>query len=102
MDKSNISDENFIRKYEAYETRAVRDEPDKYGTADSELTELIGYLIERRVAIKRAELERLEAESGSLIEKLRHNEKQQLLEELECFKDTLALQKQLLGENDKP
>ena len=101
-DNPGIPDENFIRKYEAYETDASRNPVNRHTLPKAELEQLIASLIQRRAELRREELHRLQAEAASLIEKLRHNEKQQLLEELECFKDTLSLQKQLLDENGKP
>ena len=48
MDKTPISDDEFIKKYEAYEKESVEDFIKKYSSTEKELNETIAYLIRHR------------------------------------------------------
>ncbi|MDA2933473.1 hypothetical protein MYX82_03930 [Acidobacteria bacterium AH-259-D05] len=98
----NKSNEDFFKKYEAYENETTEDFIRRYSSTENELKETIDYLIQHREMIRDVELDRLEEESEKLIEKLHDIDRQKLLEEIKCFKDILALQKRLLQKNDKP
>ncbi len=97
----NKSNEEFFKKYEAYENESTEDFIRRYSSTESELRETIAYLIQHREMIRDVELDRLEIESQKLIEKLEEINRQKLLEEIKCFKDILALQKRLIQNNDQ-
>jgi len=102
MDKKTLSDDNFLKKYSAHEQESLEDFIKRYSSTETELRETIAYLIHHRQLLKDAEIEKLEAEAANLVKKLRETKVKILLEELECFKEVLALHKQLLQKNDKP
>lgn len=94
-------DDEFFKKYEAHEQETTEDFLKKYSSTEREIRETIEYLIHHRELMRDVELERLEDQSKKLIEKLKRTKKKIILEEIECFKEILSLQKQLL-QNDKP
>lgn len=49
--------------------------------------------------LRDAELDRLEAESRKLLDKLNETALRKMLEEIKSFKDVVALQRRLLEEN---
>lgn len=51
--------------------------------------------------LKEVELQRLEIEAQKLLDRLKDIDREKLVEEIMCFKDILALQKQLLCKNEK-
>ena len=100
-DKTSDNDD-FLKKYEARQNETLEDFIKRYSSTDVELKDIIAYLIQHREMMRDVELERLEVESEHLMEQLYDNRTEQLLEEITCFKDILALQKKLMQENDKP
>lgn len=102
MKEKKMTDEEFIRKYEANENQTTEDFIRKHSATQKELEEIISYLIQHREMMRDVELERLEAESKTLLDKLKKIEAEKMTEEIKCFKNVLALQKRLLEENDKP
>jgi len=70
-------------------------------SSESELREIISFLIEHRELEHDRELERLQAEADALLSKLKQNQMDRLQESITCFKDILALHKQLPEENDE-
>ena len=87
MKNKDQTDEDFIKRY---------------SSTENELRETIAYLIHHRQLLRDVELEQLQAEAENWVEKLKETKVQILLEELECFKEVLALHKRLLQKNDKP
>ena len=59
-----------------------------------------------KMLIKELELKKLQAESDQLIARLKNIDREQLVEELQCFRDTLGLQRRLIesanGSGDSP
>ena len=101
MTAKDKCDDEFFKKYEAHQNETIEDFIKRYSSTETELREIISYLIHHRELMRDVELERLEAEAQKLTEKLRDNDRNQLLEEISCFKDILALQKKLIQENDQ-
>lgn len=91
---------NFYKKYEAYEKETVDDIIQRYSSTETELHHTISSLIESRYQQRDTELEMLESKIKKLLKQLQGIHIQRMLEELQCFKDVLALQKRLLKEND--
>ena len=89
----------FSNRHRGCNDEAVEDFLRQYSSTEQELKETIAYLIEHREMIRDRELERLEQESKKLITKLKQLDQQKLVEEIECFKDILALQKRLIQNN---
>lgn len=87
MPRKITSDENFLKKF---------------SSTEREMTETIEYLIHHRELMREVELEELENQAQKLIKKLKETKQKIILEEIECFKEILSLQKQLLQKNDKP
>lgn len=87
MPRKITSDENFLKKF---------------CSTEREVTETIEYLIHHRELMRDVELEELENQAQKLIKKLKETKQKIILEEIECFKEILSLQKQLLQKNDKP
>ncbi len=102
MDKRDLSDNSFNKMYEGHEKETNEDFIKRYSSTETELRETIAYLIHHRQLLKDAEIEKLEAEAANLVKKLRETKVKILLEELECFKEVLALHKRLLQKNGKP
>ncbi|MDA2935272.1 hypothetical protein MYX82_13165, partial [Acidobacteria bacterium AH-259-D05] len=92
MQNKNLNDDQIRRIYKSYEKEAMDEFLDLCMT-NNQLKETIAYLIERREQLRDEQLEKLEAESQKLIEKLQDINRLKLLEEIQCFKDILALQK---------
>lgn len=102
MEDSTRIDDDFIRKYEAFENATTEDFIRRYSSTEKELRQTIAYLIRHREMLRDVELQQLETEAKKLIGMLKDTDLKKLLVELECFKDILALQKRLLENNDKP
>ena len=83
MDKTPLSDDEFVKKYEAYEKESVEDFIKRYSSTEKELRETIAYLIRHREMMRDVELKKLEAEAQSLIVKLKEANLKKLLEEIE-------------------
>lgn len=96
-----MSDEYFFRKYDNYENQTMKEFILKHSSTRKELEETISYLIQHREMLRDVELERLEAESEKLLRKLREIDTEIILEEIQCFKEILSLQKKLIEENDR-
>jgi hypothetical protein len=88
----------FYERSQAFESDAV-DEFLRYCGSQRELRQTIAFLIEQRERIRDEELERLEAESQKLFERLKQTSRRKLLEEVQSFKDILTLHKKLLQLN---
>jgi hypothetical protein len=101
MDSSNAGAHEPGRRSESYDDATIEFFIERYGRTRQEFKETIAYLINNRERIRDAELERLEAETQKLIDKLKDIDREKLLEEIACFKDILILQKRLLRENGK-
>ena len=56
MTDKEISDNEFFRKYEAYEKETIEDFIRRYSRTESELRETINYLIRYREILKDGEL----------------------------------------------
>lgn len=102
MDKTPLSDDNFIKKYEAYEKESIEDFIRKYSSTERELRETISYLIRHREMMRDVEIKKLESEAQSLLDRLKETNLKKLVEEIQCFKDIFSLHKRLIEENDKP
>jgi hypothetical protein len=66
--------------------------------SEAELREMIAFLIEHRSLLKEDALLELEGETHRLLGQLGEVTRSELLAELQCFKDTLALHRRLLDE----
>ena len=99
MKDREMTDKEFFNNYEAHEKDSLDDFIKRYSSTETELRETIAYLIDHRELLRDAELETLKAETENLIEKLKDTKRKELLEEIECFKDILALHKRLLQKN---
>ena len=99
MKNRKPTDKEFFKKYENYENETTEDFITRYSSTENELKETIDYLIQHREMIRDVELDRLEKESQKLIEKLEDISRLKLLEEIQCFKDVLTLQKRLIENN---
>ncbi|MDA2933469.1 hypothetical protein MYX82_03910 [Acidobacteria bacterium AH-259-D05] len=95
MKNNHLNNDQIRRIYQSYEKEALDEFLDLCIT-ENQLRETIAYLIERREQLKNEQLEKLEGESQKLIEKLKDINRLKLLEEIQCFKDALALQKRLI------
>ena len=100
MKDRKTTGKNLFKNYEAHEKDSLDDFIKRYSSTESELRETIAYLIHHRELLRDAELETLKAETENLIDKLKDTKRNELLEEIECFKDILALHKRLLEKND--
>ena len=94
-------DDDFWRKYEAHQKQTMEDLV-KYSQSEAEVREIIGYLIQNRELMRDTQIEKLEGESQNLIRKLKGIEVKKLLEEIECFKEVLVLQKKLVDSSGVP
>ena len=99
MRNNKLSDDQIRGIYQSYEKEAV-DEFLDLCMSNNQLRETITFLIERREELNE-QLEKLELELKKLIEKLKDINRLKLLEEIQCFKDVLALQKRLIEGNEK-
>jgi hypothetical protein len=68
----------------------------KYCTTETELRQTIKHLIEYRELLRDEEIERLFKESSRLLERLQRYTDGRILEEIECFRDIVALQRKLI------
>ena len=93
-------DNDFWRSYESHQKQTMEDLL-KYSRSETEVREIIGYLIQNRELMQDAEIEKLEAESQNLIKKLKDIKVKKLLEEIECFREVLALQKNLVERGEE-
>jgi len=73
----------------------------KYCRSEIELRQTISYLIEHRELMRDMELARLEKDSAKILAECQQMTQDKLIEEIQCFKDVLALQKKLLQVNGK-
>lgn len=89
---------NFFQKYDAHEKETVDDIIKRYSSTESELHHTVSSLMDSRYQRRDCELESLEEKSKKLLKQLQGIHIQRMLEELQCFKDVLALQKRLLKE----
>jgi len=71
----------------------------KYCQSNAETREAIRHLIQYRQLLRDAEVERLEAETTSALERLQELEGELVLEEIRHFKDILVLHRRLLELN---
>ena len=102
MPQTPLSDDEFIKKYEAYEKESVEDFIKRSSSTEKELRDTIEYLIRHREMMRDVEIKKLESEAQRLLDKLKETNLKKLVEEIECFKDVLSLHKRLIEENDKP
>ena len=102
MKSNNLRKNDFFNSRRGFNNETAEEFLRQFGNTQRELREAIAYLIEHREMIRDAELERLEQEARKLIEELKNIDQQKLVEEIECFKDILALQKRLIQNNGKP
>jgi hypothetical protein len=91
---------DFFHKYDAYEKETVDDIINRYSSTESELHHTISSLMESRYKQRDGELEVLDIKIKKLLKQLQGIHIQRMLEELQCFKDVLALQKRLFNKND--
>ena len=96
-----MKDKDFFEEYEARQNETVDDYIARHGATEQELRDIISFFIHHREMIRDSEIEVLEAETEGLIKKLADTKRKILLEELECFKDVLALHKRLLRKDDE-
>jgi len=90
----------FFKKYEAYEKETVDDIIRRYSSSESELRHTIASLIDIRYKQRDCELESLKDKSQRILKRLQGIHIQRMLEEVQCFKDVIALQKRLPNNND--
>ena len=102
MKTKDPADNDFLKKYRAHEQETPEDFIKRYSSTETELRETIAYLINHRQLLRDAELEVLQAEAESLVKRLKDTKLKMLVEEIECFKEILALHKRLLEKNDNP
>ena len=101
MKSKKGSDEEFYRKFEAYESETADEIIRRSSGTEKELRAVIDYLVLHRQALSEAELERLESESGKLVKKLQTVELEKIIEEINCFKEILSFQRRLIKKNDQ-
>jgi|GEM_PF-6645051 len=68
---------------------------DYFNLTPAELHETIEFLIQHRQLLRDEEIERLHAEARTLRSRVEELDRRALVEELECFKDVLALHRRL-------
>ena len=71
-------------------------------STERELRDIIEYLIQHRELLRDAELEKLENDARTLMEKLEKSRRAALLEEISCFKEILQLHREMIEDHDKP
>ena len=86
------ADPDTEETFDAYLARHVSNQAD--------LKNAIAFLIHRRELLRDCEIELLEHHCDRLIEQIADTKQKILLEELECFKEVIALHKRLL-KNDQ-
>ena len=96
-----MKDKDFFEEFEARQNETVDDYIARQAGTAQELREMISFFIHHREMIRDCEIEVLEDETQKLIEKLADTKRKILLEELQCFKDVLALHKRLLKKDDE-
>lgn len=96
-----MQDDDLTKKHESREENGLADFIQNLCTSEAELREIISYLIQNREALRDRELERLQTEADVFLNKLIENQQERLLECLACFKDILALHRQLSEQNDE-
>ena len=96
MEKFAEREKDFLELYEINEKQTVEDLIKQRSFSESELIGTISHLISHRELMRDFELENLQIEADKFMEKLNGAKKKQLLEEIKCFKEIIALQKQLL------
>lgn len=92
---------DFFQKYQSFEKETVEGIIKRYSSTDSELRQTVASLIDSRYQRRDSELETLEHKAKKLLKQLQGIHIQRMLEELQCFKDILALQKRLFQKNDQ-
>ncbi len=102
MPNPKTTNDTFTKKYKSYENENTEDFLKRYSSTEAELKATIEYLIIHRQLMRDVEIERLEAESETLLRKIKEIDVEKMIEEIKCFKEILALQKKLLEKNDKP
>jgi len=100
MKSKESSDEEFYRRFEAYESETADEIIKRCSGTEKELRAVIEYLVLHRQALSESELERLGVESEKLVKKLQTVELEKIIEEVNCFKDILSFQKKLIKKND--
>ena len=90
---------DFFHKYETFERETVDDIIKRYSSTESERHHTISSLIDTRYKQRDFELESLEVKSKKILKQLQGIHIQRMLEELQCFKDVIALQKRLKTSN---
>lgn len=93
-------DDDFIRKYEAYENESVDDFILRNSSSRQELESTVAFLTGHRQQLRDMHLEELHAERKFLEERLKEIEFETQNEEIACLKDILKWQKHL--EDDQP
>lgn len=99
MTDQDPTDDEFVKKYKAFERNAEEEFLKEYASTEIELREMIDYLIHHRQLLRDAEIENLEAQLERHIGKLKETKTKILLEEISCLRDVLALHKQRCEEN---
>lgn len=67
----------------------------KLARSTDELRDMIEVLMTHREQLKRVTLAALEKRTNALLEEIEHLKREELITELECFKETLAIQRRL-------
>jgi len=75
---------------------------EELGSTEQELREVIEFLIHHRQLVRDQVLEKLERDARELIERLERGKKVAVVEELSCFKEVLALHRQMIEDYDQP
>lgn len=70
-------------------------------SSESELREIIPFLIQNREHQRDITLQHLQAEADKLLSRLKDNQSERLLECISCFKDIVGLHRQLFEQNDE-
>ncbi len=93
--------DDFYKKYDTYGQETVDDIISRYSSSESERHHTISSLIETRYKQRDAELESLEEKSKRLLKRLQAIHIQRMLEELQCFKEVIVLQKRFTHNNEQ-
>ncbi len=94
--------DDFFKKYEAFENMGVSDIIKRYSSTEAELKQTIAFLIDHRYQERDAELEVLDKKAKKLLKRLEAIHIQRMLEEIQCFKDVIKLQKNLFKNGQHP
>ena len=92
---------SIVKKYEAREENGLADFLHHLTSSESELREIISFVIQNREHQRDQELARLQADTDDLLNRLRDNQSERLLECIACFKDIVGLHRQLVEQNDE-